>query len=1244
MHSDKPGAVTIVSENREDVLARMPAPDPLLGSLLRRALEQETCVYCPCPQLIVKFLEELVRLFEDPSKIGIVTEDGLMVAAEAGAETPASQGYLRCNLPKCLKKVWTLSALATAPLSQLSCVVFYGIEDILALEARIEATGALLHGVMFKTAVTACPSAFRAYLLRSRAKYFSCVLSEFTVQHSYGGFLRAATVVGYAPFGSRPADAEMEQKVLAVPIRAQLVNELVSMLKRNVFDSGPFENLLGFQYISEKLVRLREIVAASGGQPLVIYVSGKKDRGILATIVQRWVAALEPAVSVCAARVPSSAHTISIVDSIPAQTLGSACLVLFDPLPALAQPSVFVLADRREQELLASRAADEQKVFDQLAVPSDVANSTNSSVIKTRIDDESCAKDSNEEERSDGEKIDDAEIECGDAWDREGLPSIPRVVKQKLLGSDRADVYGFAVVTKKSFMVAMEDREELDVLYTKSGINASFVYARCNSGRFAKLVQLHDYLRLPIQVPITRREGPLVGSMILPISALSTGTLTDYGSFVPAAVQQQNQGFVRMFPREIVVYSFTAEHLLRIQVFKDGIEHCIVMNAVSDDTDDNLYNRCNVYLPLKYHPCLCVCDSPDALRKLLASEQPQEEKFRQIEAMPWARAGVGDVPLFAGAHDIHLSMVIASDQRTALSDNGPFVALARALCSYGLKILYKEVAHKKAYLSLQSFLNYFLNRDYATYYSVLSLVSRKGRFLVNRLSLDDVTFLQSNDTGALCGALDSCLRERFRFPSLKSLVPRRRQDAFVRTVVLKPTSIEFGFERLKETNRVLRHFDTDKFMRFSMRDNNGIKLTAKAGVSYERLFDYLRQEMLTGISAGPRRYFFLAATTSQLNEHCAWFVTPYEHEGALIGADYIKSWLGNFKDIKNIGKYTVRVAQALSTTKDTCVVTDFVDIPDICRDGHTFTDGIGLISPAFAAAISKQLGYNFVPSAFQIRFAGYKGVVAVHPLMDDSAMLTEWCVRNGVEPSLVLRNPKENKSKIIPGEHTVQLILRASMNKFPSPHRMLEVITYSRSYNFYLNRQIILVLEGLGVPPRVFKELQNKAVLDVLWEMNEDTPGFIRSHVPYFPKEHISTDYTFFRKLVAPLVSRLLESLNTKAKIPVEEGRAAIGVTDELGILEKDEVFLMFLVTKDMNVQKLGRVVMHDGYAVPVGPAFVVKNPCTHPGDVRVVTCVDRRELHYLKECLVFPQTGDRPLFNQCSGSDLDGDIFLLSW
>lgn len=58
----------------------------------------------------------------------------------------------------------------------------------------------------------------------------------------------------------------------------------------------------------------------------------------------------------------------------------------------------------------------------------------------------------------------------------------------------------------------------------------------------------------------------------------------------------------------------------------------------------------------------------------------------------------------------------------------------------------------------------------------------------------------------------------------------------------------------------------------------------------------------------------------------------------------------------------------------------------------------------------------------------------------------------------------------------------------------------------------------------------------------------------------------------------------------------------------------------------------------------MAKNPCLHPGDIRVLEAVDVPQLHSMIDCLVVPQNGERPHPNEASGSDLDGDVYFTCW
>ena len=117
-----------------------------------------------------------------------------------------------------------------------------------------------------------------------------------------------------------------------------------------------------------------------------------------------------------------------------------------------------------------------------------------------------------------------------------------------------------------------------------------------------------------------------------------------------------------------------------------------------------------------------------------------------------------------------------------------------------------------------------------------------------------------------------------------------------------------------------------------------------------------------------------------------------------------------------------------------CEVNEYLE--DVIHNGYNFSDGIGMIMQDLALEVAEMLPLtdNYAPSAYQIRYAGFKGVVAVSTGQNDG----------------------------------MRMSLRPSMRKFESAHSVLEVVSWTKFQPAFLNRQIITLLTSLGVPDAVF--------------------------------------------------------------------------------------------------------------------------------------------------------------------------------
>ncbi|XP_042480127.1 probable RNA-dependent RNA polymerase 1 isoform X2 [Macadamia integrifolia] len=459
---------------------------------------------------------------------------------------------------------------------------------------------------------------------------------------------------------------------------------------------------------------------------------------------------------------------------------------------------------------------------------------------------------------------------------------------------------------------------------------------------------------------------------------------------------------------------------------------------------------------------------------------------------------------------------------------------------------------------------------------------------------------------------------------------------YVRRVQMTPSKVYFCGPEVNVSNHVLRNYPNylDNFIRVSFVDENLDKMhstdlfpcTTKERRTrvYKRILSTLRN----GIAIGEKRFELLAFSSSQLRDNSAWMFAKTDDGLTAAG---IRDWMGDFCEIRNVAKYAARLGQSFSSSIETLNIYkhEVEIIPDIELERgqmkYIFSDGIGKISADFARRVAIKCGLkSYIPSAFQIRYGGYKGVVAVDPT---SAM---------------------------------KLSLRKSMCKYESRNTKLDVLSWSKYQPCFLNRQIITLLSTLGVKDHIFQEKQRQAVdeLDAILinpirakeALELMSPGE-NSNVL---KEILMCGYKpsaepFLSMMLQVFRAEKLQELRTKTRIFVPYGRSLIGCLDETQTLEYGQVFL--------QVSSIWRKRFHDNFLflfggndsdqkkiIVKGKVVVAKNPCLHPGDVRILHAIDVPALHHLVDCIVFPQKGARPHPNECSGSDLDGDIYFVSW
>jgi len=446
--------------------------------------------------------------------------------------------------------------------------------------------------------------------------------------------------------------------------------------------------------------------------------------------------------------------------------------------------------------------------------------------------------------------------------------------------------------------------------------------------------------------------------------------------------------------------------------------------------------------------------------------------------------------------------------------------------------------------------------------------------------------------------------------------------AHIFKAMVTPTRITLHGPELEPMNRLLRKYpDHSNFIRAQFCDEDGQDLFFNAKVSLDSIYSRFKSVLTNGIQVAGRVYKLLGFSHSSLRAHSTWLSAPFIHEGHMQIPDLIITGLGHFDEIRSPARRAARIGQAFSETPYAVDLDEngirVLEIEDVERNDRVFSDGIGTISLAAADAVYRVLPKSKgFPTAFQVRWAGAKGMLTVDPLLQGGNV----CVR----PSMV---------------------------KFESDDRELEICDVaSKPMPMVLNRQLIKILEDMGAPDTWFLGLQSRELrrLRGITATVYNTANFLRSQkigesiqlsVLLRQVEAMGVDYKtdgFLRGAVEVVLLRELRLLKRKARIPVWEGMTLFGVMDETGFLQENEVY----VTYDDESR----------HSDPPGPGkvLVTRSPALHPGDVQLATNTlppnDGHPLSHHRNCIVFSRWGSRDLPSQLSGGDLDGDVFHVIW
>lgn len=373
--------------------------------------------------------------------------------------------------------------------------------------------------------------------------------------------------------------------------------------------------------------------------------------------------------------------------------------------------------------------------------------------------------------------------------------------------------------------------------------------------------------------------------------------------------------------------------------------------------------------------------------------------------------------------------------------------------------------------------------------------------------------------------------------------------------------------------------------------------------------DYLARFLKRGLILNGVQYSFYGHSNSQLKGRSCFLMVGKQAE-----VDREVEKLGDFTKMKTVAKKAKRIGLLFSTAQRVMDVdpSRCKDIADVEREDYIFTDGCGNISPSLAKLLVRKKpilfrNKRYMPSVFQIRYRGYKGVVVLEPKMQSPTWLE----------------------------------LRKSMRKFSGGNdHSFSVVEYSKPYTYgYLNDETTLLLHALGIKREILESKQEDHLnfLDKASQNSRFAFRFLNSIGSFELAERVllqglDTVRSQVLKLVDQEHGKMLNKRNEyKCRILIPQSRLLFGVCDPYGVLQEGQCFVA--PTHDDN-----------GVASALIGTWILvaRNPCLHPGDLQKLRVVARKELAHLVDCIVFPTNGRRPAADMMSGGDLDGDTCKL--
>ncbi|KAK5116442.1 hypothetical protein LTR62_007990 [Meristemomyces frigidus] len=394
-----------------------------------------------------------------------------------------------------------------------------------------------------------------------------------------------------------------------------------------------------------------------------------------------------------------------------------------------------------------------------------------------------------------------------------------------------------------------------------------------------------------------------------------------------------------------------------------------------------------------------------------------------------------------------------------------------------------------------------------------------------------------------------------------------------------------------------------------------------------------------------------------IEEFVEWWIPYEQNHGQKVCKVFSRLDLGASKSKSTVTfmpeQINYDIDDLLATDEPELADGDPDDDADRFDGSMVMNDGASLISVTSMNDIRNAAGLAEMPSAFQARFCGAKGL-----FIRDRGLLT-------LDPS---------ESDRWANLHHSQVKIRHKIGRggtTDTEHLTFNIVDYSRpASKSVLYTSFIPILEERGVPRASIisavtrglstesdaftNALRNPIELRKLIHQERSleiqrSTGKTIAEVAGFPERaeericmmleagFVPENCRFLANQILDLGRLVLQPKAKHLRSTLNASTLLKGIPDPYGVLEPGEVFLGFSspLSDPLTGQQWSQI---------SGDVLISRHPGMGSWDVQKARAVVHPELAHLHDVIVFSTRGRRPLASKLSGGDYDGDTFWATW